>query len=450
MTATDSPTRQHSRSQQLLAENEQVIPGGLASINRRAEPCIAFAKALGSRLWDVDGHEYIDFHAAFSAYILGHCDGTVDDAVEDALRAGRSNFGSGPTEDEGELARLFLKCVPTADKVQFFNTGSEATAQAIRVARAATGRDHVILMQGGYNGNQNVVAANLMNTPQQLGGKQVIGDEYPLVPLSAGIPAAERAVMHAVEYNDLEAVRTLTKKIQVAALITEPVLQNIGVVKPKPGYLEGLRELADKNGFVLILDEVKTGFRAGLGGYQGLSGVTPDLSTFGKALANGYPIAALSGKRALMDLAVSPDAAKRVLVAGTYNCHPLTVAAATATLKKLSSPEFDVYRHLENRAQQLEEGQRKLLRDHNITATISRVGSAHCIYFMDHAPTNWWELITNHDSAFDLAYRRGLIARGIYHFPVASKQGSISFAHSKDDIDATLDATRAVLADLKR
>ena len=151
-----------------------------------------------------------------------------------------------------------------------------------------------------------------------------------------------------------------------------------------------------------------------------------------------------------MDLAVSPDPAKRVLVAGTYNCHPLTVAATTATLKKLSSPDFDVYGHLENRAQQLEEGQRKLLRDHNITATISRVGSAHCIYFMDHAPTNWWDLITNHDSAFDLAYRRGLIARGIYHFPVASKQGSISFAHSKDDIDATLDTTNAVLAELKR
>ena len=186
----------------------------------------------------------------------------VDAAVIEAMRSGRSNYGSGPTEDEGELARLFLRCVPTADKVQFFNTGSEATAQAIRVARAATGRDHVILMQGGYNGNQNVVAANLMNTVEQLGGRQVVGDEYPLVPITAGIPAAERQLMHAVEFNDLEAVRTLTKRYQVAALITEPVLQNIGVVKPRPGYLEGLRELADAAGFVLIFDEVKTGFRA--------------------------------------------------------------------------------------------------------------------------------------------------------------------------------------------
>ena len=299
MTSIDRQPLSFAKSRQLLESNEQVIPGGLASINRRAEPCIAFAKAVGSHLWDVDGNEYIDYHAAFSAYILGHADADVNAAVMESLRSGRSNYGSGPTADEGELARLFLRCVPGADKVQFFNTGSEATAQAIRVARAWTGRDHVILMQGGYNGNQNVVAANLMNTVEQLGGKQIVGDEYPLVPLTAGIPEGERRVLHAVEFNDLEAVRTLVKRYEVAALITEPVLQNIGVVKPRPGYLEGLRELADAAGFVLIFDEVKTGFRAGLGGYQGLSGVTPDLSTFGKALANGFPIAALAGKQAV-------------------------------------------------------------------------------------------------------------------------------------------------------
>jgi glutamate-1-semialdehyde 2,1-aminomutase len=450
MTAVDREAVDFARSRQLLTRNEQVIPGGLASINRRAEPCIAFARAAGSRLWDVDGYEYIDYHAAFSAYILGHGDEDVHAAVMASLSSGRSNFGSGPTEDEGELARLFLRCVPGTDKVQFFNTGSEATAQAIRVARASTGRDHVILIQGGYNGNQNCVAANLMNTVEQLGGKQVVGDEYPLVPMTAGIPAAERQLMHAIDFNDLEAVRALTSRYDVAALITEPVLQNIGVVKPRPGYLEGLRELADERGFILIFDEVKTGFRAGIGGYQGLSGVTPDLSTFGKALANGFPIAALAGKRAYMDLAVSPDPAKRVLVAGTYNCHPVPVAAAIATLKKLSDPNAQVYSRLERAAQRLEEGQRRLLRDHRVTATISRVGSAHCVYFMDRAPTNWWELVTGHDAAFDMGYRRALIERGIYHFPVASKQGSISFAHTDDDIDATLEATQDVLKALAR
>lgn len=434
-----------TKSRELLQANEQWIPGGLASINRRAEPCIAFCRAKGSRLWDIDGHEFIDYHAAFSAYLLGHSDPDQNVAVIKTLEAGRSNYGSGPTEDEGELARLFLRCVPTADKVQFFNTGSEATAQAIRVARAWTGRDHVLLIQGGYNGNQNVVAANLMSTATDLGGKQIVGDEYPLVPITAGIPASERQLLHAIEFNDLDAVRAMVKRYDVAALITEPVLQNIGVVPPRPGYLEGLREMASASGFVLIFDEVKTGFRASLGGYQGLSGVTPDLSTFGKALANGYPIAALAGKRPLMDLAISSDASKRVLIAGTYNCHPVPVAAAIAALKKLSDPVLDVYGRLERLAQLLEEGQQRLFHDANVTATISRVGSAHCAYFMERAPTNWWELLTGHDFAFDARYRRMLIEQGIYHFPVAAKQGSISFAHSEDDVNGTLKAMSVAL-----
>jgi glutamate-1-semialdehyde 2,1-aminomutase len=449
MTTVKEPTMTQAmmfpKSCELLTANEQFIPGGLASINRRAEPCIAFAKARGARMWDVDGHEYIDYHAAFSACFLGHGDPDVDAAVIEAIRSGRSNYGSGPTQEEGDLARLFLRCVPTADKVQFFNTGSEATAQAIRVARAATGRDHVILMQGGYNGNQNVVAANLMNTVEQLGGRQIVGDEYPLLPITAGIPPAERQLMHAVEFNDLEAVRMLAKRYQIAALITEPALQNVGVVKPRPGFLEGLRELADAAGFVLIFDEVKTGFRSALGGYQSISGVAPDLSTFGKALANGYPIAALAGKRAYMDLAVSTDLAKRVLIAGTYNCHPIPVAAAAATLTKLSDPKQNIYGRLERLAQRLEAGQQRLFRDHRITATISRVGSAHCVYFMDRAPANWWELVTGHDAELDLRYRRALIERGVYHFPVASKQGSISAAHTEEDIDATLAATEHAL-----
>jgi glutamate-1-semialdehyde 2,1-aminomutase len=440
--------RVHSKSFELLKRNEQVIPGGLASINRRADPCIAFVRAKGSRLWDVDGNEYIDFHAGFAPYILGHNDPDQNAAVIRAIESQRSNYGSGPTDDEGELARLFLRCVPSADKVQFFNTGSEATAQAIRVARAWTARDHVILMQGGYNGNQNVVAANLMNTVEQLGGRQVMGDEYPLIPITAGIPRQEQQLLHAVEFNDLEAVRTLASRYDVAAVITEPALQNIGVVKPKPGYLEGLRTLADNAGLLLIFDEVKTGFRASLGGYQSLCGVTPDLSTFGKAMANGYPIAALAGKKQYMDLAISTDTSRRVLIAGTFNCHPIPVAAATACLTKLANPAIDVYGHLERLACRLEEGQRQSFSVHKVTASISRVGSAHCVYFMEHAPANWWEIITEHDFEFDRRYRRELIDRGVYHFPLPTKQGSISFAHTDDDIDQALEATNAALQSL--
>ena len=451
MTLTTEPIqtqRTSAKSAALLARNSEVIPGGLASINRKADPVIAFERAQGSHMWDVDGNEYIDYHAGFAPYILGHNDPDQADAVMASLKSGTSNYGSGPTADEGELARLFLACLPMAEKVQFFNTGSEATAQAIRIARAFTGRDHVIRMQGGYNGNQNVVAANLMTPAADLGGPHA-GDEYPVVPISAGIPKSERDLLHPIPYNDLVAVEAMAKKYAIAALITEPALQNIGIVKPKAGYLEGLRKLADQYGFVLIFDEVKTGFRASLGGYQGVSGVMPDLSTFGKAFANGYPIAALAGRRQYMDLAIDADPKRRVLIAGTYNCHPIPVAAAIACLKKLRDPKRDVYGQLEKLAQKLEEGQAKLLADHGVTATISRIGSAHCVYFADHAPIDWWDLLHSHDFAFDLKYRKALISRGIYNFPVAAKQGSITFAHTADDIEQTLKATDEVLRVLK-
>ena len=183
-------------------------------------------------------------------------------------------------------------------------------------------------------------------------------------------------LLHAIEFNDLAAVETLVRRHPVAALITEPALQNIGVVKLREGYLDGLRRLADHHGFLLIFDEVKTGFRASLGGYQSIAGVAPDLSTFGKALANGFPIAALAGKLKFMDLAINSDPAKRVLVAGTYNCHPVPVAAAIACLKKLKSPGLGVYSHLEQLACRLEEGQDRLFHDAGVTATISRIGSA--------------------------------------------------------------------------
>ena len=438
------------KSQKLLAENSRLIPGGLASLNRKADPVIAFARAKGSRLWDVDGNEYIDYHAGFAPYILGHGDDDQTAAVIKAMQSNFSNYGSGPTSEEGELARLFLQAVPHADKVQFFNTGSEATSQAIRVARAWTGRSHLIKMQGGYNGHHNAVATNLMSTREQLGGKAIHGDEYPLVPITAGIPPEEQALTHAIPFNDLAAVEHIAKKYSIAALMTEPVLQNIGVVKPKPGYLKGLRELADRHGFLLILDEVKTGFRSSLGGYQAIAGVTADLSSYGKAIANGFPLAAMSGKSVYMDLAVSNDAKKKVLLAGTYNCHPVPVAAAIACLKKLMSKELDVYGKLERLAQRLEAGQQELFQRHGVPAVISRVGSASCVYFSKVEPSDWWDILENHDAAFDIRYRRALIERGIYHFPVIVKQGSISFAHSEADIAKTLEATDSALRELTK
>ena len=436
------------KSEQLLAENSKLIPGGLASLNRKADPVIAFSHAKGSKLWDVDGHEYIDYHAGFAPYILGHNDDDLNNAVVRAMQNNLSNYGSGPTSEEGELARLFLKAVPHADKVQFFNTGSEATAQAIRVARAATGRSHIIKMQGGYNGHHNAVATNLMSSREQLGGTRIVGDGLPHVPITAGIPPEEQQLTRIVPFNDLDAVERVANKYKIAALITEPALQNIGVVKPQPGYLKGLRELADRHGFLLIFDEVKTGFRASLGGYQPLAGVTADLCTFGKAFANGVPIAALAGKSLYMDLAATPDPKKRVLIAGTYNCHPIPVAAAIACLKKLMDPKLDVYGHLEKLGKKLEAGQRELFARYKVPVVISRIGSASCVYFTEKEPRDWWDVLENHDGQFDTRYRRGLIERGIYQFPVMAKQGSISFAHTDADIEKTLEATDCVLREL--
>ena len=444
-----STITQSDRSAAILAHNSRFIPGGMASINRRAEPVIAFARAQGAYLWDVDGNRYIDYHAGFAPYILGHNDPDVNDAVGESLASGLSNYGSGPTEQEGELAEVFLACVPTAERVQFLNSGSEATAQAVRVARACTGREHVILIQGSYNGNQNVVAANLMDSVEQLGGQPACGNEYPLNPITAGIPAAEAALLHAVEFNDLAAIDAVASRFPIAALITEPVLQNVGVVHPNAGYLLGLRQLADQHGFVLIFDEVKTGFRAALGGYQSICGVTPDLSTFGKAFANGYPIAALAGTAELMNLAVCTDLRRRVLIAGTYNAHPVPVAAALACLRKLADPQLAVYDALDRVTDRLTTGAQQLFEKHGIAARAVRQGSAHSFYFMPSAPRNWWDLVTGHDFAFDLSFRRALIERGIYYFPTPTKQGSVSFAHTEHDIDETLGLMDGALGTMK-
>ena len=221
-----------TRSAEMLARNSESVPGGMASLNRAADPVIAFSRAEGSKLWDVDGNEYIDYHAGFAPYVLGHNDPEVNAAVEGSLRRHQSNYGSGPYRGGGELARLFLKCVPSADRVQFFNTGSEATAQAVRVARSWTGREHLILIQGSYNGHHDAVAVNLMTSVENLGGRQVVGDEYPVVPITAGIPKSQLRLLHPVEFNDLEAVEVLARRHQIAALITEPVLQTLRVVKP--------------------------------------------------------------------------------------------------------------------------------------------------------------------------------------------------------------------------
>ena len=429
----------HAISKQIFEHNRRYIPGGVMSLPRRVEPELAFERAEGAYLWDADGNRYLDYHAAFAPAILGHNDRRVNAAVEDVLKHGVSLCGSGTNVLEGRLAELMCSNMEVCEMAQILNTGTEATMAAIRLARGATGRDHVIVMQGGFNGSHNDVACNVL-TPLEVIGPRVSPGEYKYVPLGSGVPLAHQQLVHIVNFNDLESVRYVCERYPVAALITEPILQNVGILKPQPGYLQGLRDLADKYGFILIFDEVKTGFRYSVGGYSKIGGVRPDLAVFAKAMANGYPISALVGRRDLMQQIADPNPAKRPFVAGTYNGHPISVAAAIATIERLLEGNGEIYRKLEDLGQQAQSGIESILRSHGITGVVARQGSAFCIYFMDHQPKDWHDLASNHDFSRDLTMRRRLIEKGIYFFPVETKQCSISAAHTKEDIDLTLRA----------
>ncbi|MBO9619593.1 MAG: aspartate aminotransferase family protein [Niabella sp.] len=434
-------------SDEMIRRNEKWIPGGVVSLNRKSEPNICFRNGAGSHVFDIDGNGYIDYQAGFAASFLGHNDPDVNKAVSSTLEANAVLMGAGPTELEGEFAELFCRHVPTVDKVQITTTGSEATFHAIRIARAVTGRDHIIVMQGGYNGWHNDVSCNVISSPEDI-GPRVSPGEYPYDTTSAGIPAAHKSLIHIVNYNDLDSVAYVLKRYPVAGIILEPVLQNVGIVPPQPGYLEGLRKLADAHGFLLIFDEVKTGFRHALGGYQSICGVVPDLSTFGKAVANGYPLGVIGGKKEYMDFFIHPEKSRRVLIAGTFNAFPLTIAAGIATLKKLASKEQGVYDHVYARGQEMENGLKSIFAAAGMTHYVSRQGSAFCTYFMDHQPVDYHDILQNHNFELDKKYRRKLIEKGIFHFPLPIKQGSISYAHSQADIEKTLDVTKEVVKSL--
>jgi glutamate-1-semialdehyde 2,1-aminomutase len=440
-------SRSWPQSNALLKQNEQWIPGGVVSLNRKSDPNICFKKGQGAYAWDLEGNRYIDYQAGFAASFLGHNDPDVNRAVQETLASQSILMGAGPTDLEGRFAELFVQAVPTADSIQITTTGSEATYHAIRLARAYTGRDHVIVMQGGYNGWHNDVSCNVISALQDI-GVRVSPGEYPFDAGSAGIPEVHQSLIHVINYNDLDSVAYITRRYPVACIILEPILQNVGIVKPLPGYLESLRKLADENGFLLVFDEVKTGFRHALGGFQSICGVTPDLSTFGKAVANGYPMGVIAGKKHIMDLFIHPEKSKRVLIAGTFNAFPMTTAAAIATLEKLGSPVHNVYGHIHALGQQMEDGLNDIFKSYDKPYQIARQGSAFCVYFMDHLPVDYHDILAHHDFAFDKQYRLGLIEQGVFHFPLPIKQGSISFAHSQADIDETLEKTQHVVAKL--
>ena len=415
-----------------LAERARaVIPGGVNSGQRQVAGLedLVITATSGKTFTDADGRVYTDYHAAFGPPLLGHNDLDVDRAVTDTIRS-LDLMGVGVTPVEIALAEKLVEHVPSIEKVLLTVTGSEATFHALRVARTATGRRDVIKFQGCYHGWHDSVAMNVISPPDRVGQKD---------PLSQGILPEVLDATIVLPFNDADAVARAfeTRPGQIAAVILEPVPHNIGAVLPKPGFLERLRELCTVNGAVLIFDEVITGFRHGLGGYQAIARVTPDLTTLGKAMANGYPISALGGRADLMDL-FSSIPGHPAFFAGTFNGHPAMAAAALATVQKLEREP--VHERVFGLGQRVRDGLTEVYRRLGVPVVVSGFGSVFVTYFLD-GPVDSYEDLLRNDAELFVGYRRALLPYGIFELPLNLKRSHISYAHDDADVDALLEAT---------
>jgi glutamate-1-semialdehyde 2,1-aminomutase len=401
----------------------RVIPGGVNSGQRRIAGLegLVIAGTSGATFTDGEGRTYTDYHAAFGPPLLGHNDPDVDAAVAETARS-VGLMGVGVTQIEIDLAERLVDLVPSVEKVLLTETGSEATFHAIRVSRAATGRRHIVKFQGCYHGWHDSVAMNVISPAERVGGKD---------PMSQGILAEVLDATIVCRFNDADEVERALVEHDVAAIILEPIPHNIGCVLPKPGFLERLRGLASKHGTVLVFDEVITGFRHDLGGYQTVAGVTPDLTTLGKAMGNGWPISALGGKAELMEL-FSTTPGRPALFAGTFNGHPPTTAAAVATIDKLRSEP--VHEHVFRLGERTRSGLRELY----------GFGSVFVTYFLDGPVESYDDLLANDIDLF-VGYRRELMNHGIFELPLNLKRSHFSYAHTDADVDRLLEATEAAV-----
>jgi glutamate-1-semialdehyde 2,1-aminomutase len=435
MATIDDQTRQAA---DLAARASRVIPGGVNSGQRRVAGLedLVVAATSGATFTDATGRTYTDYHAAFGPPLLGHNDPDVDGAVADAARS-VGLMGVGVTRIEIELAERLCELVPSVERVLLTETGSEATFHALRVARAATGRRHIVKFQGCYHGWHDSVAMNVISLPENVGRKD---------PLSKGVLPEVVDATIVCRFNDADEVERALADHDVAAIILEPIPHNIGAVLPQPGFLERLRELATKHGTVLVFDEVITGFRHALGGWQSISGVTPDLTTMGKAMGNGWPVSALGGKAELMEL-FSTTPGRPAFFAGTFNGHPPTSAAALATIEKLEREP--VHEHVFALGERTRQGLRELYARLGVTAHVGGFGSVFVTYFLEGTPTSYDDLLANDVDLF-VGYRRELMKHGIFELPLNLKRSHFSYAHTDDDVDrllaATEQAVQAVLA----
>jgi len=425
----------NAKSSEAWRRSQKFIPGGVNSPVRNFSKVggnpLFIQRGQGAKIYDIDGNEYIDYVASWGPLILGHAHPHILQAIRGAMENGTS-FGA-PTELETELAEMIVNAVPSIEIVRLVNSGTEATMSAVRVARGYTARDKIIKIDGCYHGHVDYLLAKAGSGIATFG----LSD-------SAGVPADFARNTLTVPFNDAEVVRQTIEANpdQIACVILEPIMGNMGIIPPQEGYLQALREITAQHGVVLIFDEVITGFRVAYGGAQSLYGVTPDMTCLGKIIGGGMPVGAYGGKKEIMQQ-VAPEG--EVYQAGTLSGNPLAVSAGIATLKTLAEP--DVYDRLESTAQALAEGLYDATISNGIDAFHSRVGSMLMLYFTGAEVVDADGARTSDVDRFN-RYFWGMLERGVYIAPSQFEAGFVSLVHSEADVEGTVRAANEALSRL--
>ncbi|ADO58109.1 glutamate-1-semialdehyde 2,1-aminomutase [Paenibacillus polymyxa] len=423
--------RKDTRSKAAFDEAKQYIPGGVNSPVRAFKSVgitpVYIDRGEGSRVYDIDGQSYLDYVCSWGPLIMGHAHPEVVKALQAAVVKGTS-FGA-PTLAETEMAKLVCERVPSMDIVRMVNSGTEATMSAIRLARGFTKRSKILKFEGSYHGHADSLLIKAGSGVATLG-----------LPDSPGVPEVVATHTITVPYNDLASVKLAFEKFgeEIAAIIVEPVAGNMGVVPPQPGFLEGLREVTQQHGSLLIFDEVMTGFRVGLHSAQGRFGVTPDLTCLGKVIGGGLPVGAYGGRRDILEQ-IAPSGP--IYQAGTLSGNPLAMAAGYSTLKLLTS---EIYDRLEERAARLQAGFERNARELGIPVTINRVGSMVCPFFTDEKVVNFDTAKTSNQDHFR-RYFTEMVNEGVSVAPSQFEGMFVSGVHTVEDIDATIEANYRAL-----
>ncbi|MCW6158561.1 MAG: aspartate aminotransferase family protein [Thermoplasmatales archaeon] len=432
------------RSLNLFKKTKRYIPTGASSLMRTSswdDYPIFMKRAKGTRMWDVDGNEYIDFLMAFGPLINGHANEKITAAVRKYIKNG-DLYGT-PNELEYKLAKEFMKFVKTQDMVNFALSGSDATFNALRIARAATGKDMILKFEGHYHGLHDYGAVSV-EAPAPVAGLKWFPKS---LPYSAGIPQGVMDTVVVSTWNDLESLSKILRirGNEIAAIIMEPIMANSTLVSPEPGYLKGVRELADEYNILLIFDEVITGFRVSEGGAQKLYGVTPDLSSWAKSLSNGYPISAISGKREYMDLI-----GNGVGYGGTYFGHPISLAASVANLKILETNEFEAYSHLGRLTRRMGRAIEEVAEDLNEPMFVNyETGLLTFVFTEQTRVTNYRDSIIMDWNKYKGVQQR-MLQKGIYYHPDGAERIPLSTVHTDADIETFLNALRDSIKDYNR